>query len=61
VPLGVIDEEAAAILSGLNGPEHRLVPLGMRAFRRPFLISTRVAASPATVTSVQRCAAKSRL
>lgn len=42
VPLGVIDEEAAAILRGLNGPEHRLVPLGMRAVRRPFLMSTRV-------------------
>ena len=28
VPLGVIDEEAAAILRGINGPEHRLVRLG---------------------------------
>ena len=41
MPLGVIDEEAASILRGLNGPEHRLVPLGMRAVRRPFLMSTR--------------------
>jgi hypothetical protein len=62
MPLGVIDEEAAASGRGLNGPEHPLVPLGMRAVRRPFLMSTRVAASPATTRRAAAMeAAKSRL